>query len=226
MNYYCFRGENLKSPDYNHNHTLFCIFGSFRIPIKLKVFKSSKMTKEGPPYAHIILRRPRQCPIIDNSSNVRYIIIYMDLKLSWSDQDIGILSLPRNNVGSQDSLILSFSDFQYFRKSDICLADKFLVMMHPLVKIFVKIFPHELVDFTELTLWNMVWKKIINGYYSNTFYIDGKKTSHLFKEHAATALISFIFKTDAQPLLILFPVTPIILILLPVKTDAQPFFSN
>ena len=39
-----------------------------------------------------------------------------------------------------------------------------------ILHLVVKSFTHQLFDFMELTLWNMVWKKIINGYYSNTFY--------------------------------------------------------
>ena len=92
-----------------------------------------------------------------------------------------------------------FWDFNIFGSPS---PDKFW-MLH----LVVKSFTHQLFDFMELTLWNMVWKKIINGYYSNTFFLQMSNRNkafvweHLSKKHQ----LSFIYQisqTDAQTILL------------------------
>ena len=68
---------------------------------------------------------------------------------------------PRKQSHSELFFAFSYQHLNIFGSS----PDKFRIL-----HLVVKSFTHQLFDFMELTLWNMVWKKIINGYYSNTFY--------------------------------------------------------
>ena len=101
---------------------------------------------------------------------------------------------------SHSTLVLHFLlGFQYFGSP----PDKFR-MLH----LVVKSFTHQLFDFMELTLWNMVWKKIINGYYSNTFFYKWQtETKHLsenihWKKQHQLSFIYQISQTDAQTILL------------------------
>ena len=103
-----------------------------------------------------------------------------------------------DNNHTQLLFCIFFWDFNIFGSP----PDKFR-MLH----LVVKSFTHQLFDFMELTLWNMVWKKIINGYYSNTFFYKWQtETKHLSENiHWKKHQLSFIYQisqTDAQTILL------------------------
>ena len=92
-----------------------------------------------------------------------------------------------NNHTQNSFFAFSYQHFNIFGSS----PDRFWIL-----HLVVKSFTHQLFDFTGLTLWNMVWKKIINGYYSNTFYFAmTNKNQAGVSEHLST---------KHQPLLFLF----------------------
>ena len=85
---------------------------------------------------------------------------------------------PRQQSHSELFFAFSYQHFNIFRSS----PDKFRIL-----HLVVKSFTHQLFDFMGLTLWNMVWKKIINGYYSNTFYFAmTNKNQAGVSEHLST----------------------------------------
>ena len=91
---------------------------------------------------------------------------------------------------SHSELFFAFSYRQHFNIFGSS-PDRFWTL-----HLVVKSFTHQLFDFMGLTLWNMVWKKIINGYYSNTFYFAmTNKNQAGVSEHLST---------KHQPLLFLF----------------------
>ena len=92
-----------------------------------------------------------------------------------------------NNHTQNSFFAFSYQHFNIFGSS----PDRFWIL-----HLVVKSFTHQLFDFMGLTLWNMVWKKIINGYYSNTFYFAmTNKNQAGVSEHLST---------KHQPLLFLF----------------------
>lgn len=81
-----------------------------------------------------------------------------------------------------------FWDFNIFGSPS---PDKFR-MLH----LVVKSFTHQLFDFMELTLWNMVWKKIINGYYSNTFFTNDKQKQSICLRTSIEKAPTFFYLSD------------------------------
>ena len=103
-----------------------------------------------------------------------------------------------NNHTQNSFFAFSYQHFNIFGTS----PDRFWIL-----HLVVKSFTHQLFDFMGLTLWNMVWKKIINGYYSNTFYFamtnKTKQVSQNIYPQSTNLYFSYfsyqISQTDAQP---------------------------